>query len=113
MSISEDYYEAATVDGAGPVVSFFRITLPLMQNVYMTAFLVSGVDTIKIFDIIYALTGGGPNNSSLSISIYAYSQGFEMSSMGYAMALSFIAMLVTFVVFGVPFIRHNAKKEKE
>jgi multiple sugar transport system permease protein len=36
-----------------------------------------------------------------------------MSSMGYAMALSFIAMLVTFVVFGVPFIRHNAKKEKE
>ncbi|RGC97251.1 sugar ABC transporter permease [Subdoligranulum sp. AM16-9] len=113
LSISEDYYEAATVDGAGPVVSFFRITLPLMQNVYMTAFLVSGVDTIKIFDIIYALTGGGPNNSSLSISIYAYSQGFEMSSMGYAMALSFIAMLVTFVVFGVPFIRHNAKKEKE
>lgn len=112
LAIPEDYYEAATVDGAGPLRSFFRITLPLMQGVYMTVLLVSGVDTIKIFDIIYSLTGGGPNNSSLSISIYAYNQGFEMSNMGYAMALSFIAMFITFIVFGIPFLRNN-KKGKE
>lgn len=112
LSIPEDYYEAATVDGAGPVTSFFRITMPLMKSVYMTVFLVSGVDTVKIFDIIYSLTGGGPNNSSLSISIYAYSQGFEMSNMGYAMALSFIAMIVTLIIFGIPFIRSNAAKHR-
>lgn len=110
LSIPEDYYEAAGIDGAGPVASFFRITLPLLRSVYMTVFLVSGVDTIKIFDIIYSLTGGGPNNSSLSISIYAYNQGFEASNMGYAMALSIIAMLVTFIIFGIPFIRSNSKK---
>lgn len=110
LSIPEDYYEAAGIDGAGPVSSFFRITLPLLRSVYMTVFLVSGVDTIKIFDIIYSLTGGGPNNSSLSISIYAYNQGFEASNMGYAMALSIIAMLVTFIIFGIPFIRSNSKK---
>lgn len=59
LSIPEDYYEAAGIDGAGPVASFFRITLPLLRGVYMTVFLVSGVDTIKIFDIIYSLTGAG------------------------------------------------------
>lgn len=110
LSIPEDYYEAASIDGAGPVAGFFRITLPLLRSVYMTVFLVSGVDTIKVFDIIYSLTGGGPNNSSLSISMYVYNQGFEMSNMGYAMALSVIAMIITFIVFGIPFIRSNGKK---
>ena len=102
---------AAYVDGASALKSFFRITLPLMKNVYMTVLVVSGVDTIKIFDIIYALTSGGPNNSTMSISIYAYNQAFEMSNMGYAMALSVIAMAVSFLVFGIPFIHNNRKKE--
>jgi multiple sugar transport system permease protein len=113
LSVPEEYYEAASVDGAGAVNRFFRITLPLMKSVYMTVFLVSGVDTIKIFDIIYSLTGGGPNNSSLSVSIYAYKQGFEMNNMGYAMAISFIAMFLTFIIFGIPFIRSNLKRVKD
>lgn len=50
-----------------------------------------------MFDIIYSLTGGGPN-STVSMSIYAYSRAFEQSNLSYAMALSFIAM-VTFLVF--------------
>lgn len=111
LAVPEEYYEAAYVDGASALKSFFRITLPLMKNVYMTVLVVSGVDTIKIFDIIYALTSGGPNNSTMSISIYAYNQAFEMSNMGYAMALSVIAMAVSFLVFGIPFIHNNRKKE--
>ena len=79
----------------------------------MVVLLISGVDTLKVFDIIYSLTGGGPNNSTVSMSIYAYSQAFEQSNLSYAMALSFIAMVVTFLVFGIPFIRHNLKKYKE
>lgn len=109
LAIPEDYYEAAYVDGAGPLTLFFRITLPLMKSVYMTVLVVSGVDTIKIFDIIYSLTSGGPNNSTMSISIYAYNQAFVISDMGYAMALSVVAMLVAFLVFGVPFLRSSRK----
>ncbi|MCL2202327.1 MAG: sugar ABC transporter permease [Defluviitaleaceae bacterium] len=112
LSIPEEYYEAAYVDGAGAFSSFFRITLPLLKNTYMVILLLSGVDTFRVFDIIFSLTGGGPNNSSVSISIYAHSQAFNQANMSYAMALSTIAMFITFVVFGIPFIRHNIKKSK-
>lgn len=112
LAIPEEYYEAAYVDGAGGFRSFFRISLPLLVDVYVVVMLTSGVDSLKVFDIIYSLTGGGPNNSSVSMSIYAYNQAFEQSNLGYAMALSFIAMIVTFLVFGIPFIRHNLKKNQ-
>lgn len=96
LSIPEEYYEAAYVDGAGEFRSFVEISFPLLRDVYMVVLLISGVDTLKVFDIIYSLTGGGPNNSTVSMSIYAYSQAFEQSNLSYAMALSFIAMVVTF-----------------
>lgn len=113
LSIPEEYYEAASVDGANPIQQFFYVTLPMLSNVYMVIFLISGVDTIKVFDIIYSLTGGGPNNSTVSTSIYAYKQAFEQSNLSYGMAISFITMLVTFIIFGIPFIRNNIKKSKE
>ena len=107
VSIPDELYEAAYIDGAGESAVFWRITLPLLQDVYMVILLISGVDTLKIFDIIYSLTGGGPNNSTQSISIYAFNQGFMQSNMSYAMALSTVAMIITFVIFGIPFIRRN------
>ena len=110
LSIPEEFYEAAKIDGAGPCRTFFQITLPQLTNVYVVILLVSGVDTIKIFDIIYALTGGGPNNSSLSLSIYAYSQAFEQSNLSYSIAISILTMVLTFCIFGIPFIRHNLGK---
>jgi len=110
LSIPKEYYEAAKIDGAGPCRTFFQITLPQLTNVYVVILLVSGVDTIKIFDIIYALTGGGPNNSSLSLSIYAYSQAFEQSNLSYSIAISILTMVLTFCIFGIPFIRHNLGK---
>ncbi len=113
LSIPGEYYEAAYVDGAGEFKSFWTISFPLLKDVYMVVLLISGVDTLKVFDIIYSLTGGGPNNSTVSMSIYAYSQAFEQSNLSYAMALSFIAMIVTFIVFGVPFVRHNLRKYKD
>jgi multiple sugar transport system permease protein len=107
VSIPDELYEAAHIDGASESAVFWRITLPLLQDVYMVILLISGVDTLKIFDIIYSLTGGGPNNSTQSISMYAFNQGFMQTNMSYAMALSTVAMIVTFVIFGIPFIRRN------
>lgn len=111
LAIPEEYYEAAYVDGAGGFKSFFEISFPLLKDIYMVILLISGVDTLKVFDIIYSLTGGGPNNSTVTMSIYAYNQAFEQSHLSYAMALSFVAMIVTFLIFGIPFIRHNLKRE--
>lgn len=112
VSIPKELYEAARIDGAGELRTFFSISLPLLAKVYMVILIISGVDTIKVFDIIYALTQGGPANSTMSLSIYAYKNGFEMYQMGYAMAISILTMAVSFVLFGLPFIRFNRDKEK-
>lgn len=113
VSIPKELYEAAYVDGAGGFKAFTKITLPLLKDIYMVILLINGVDTIKAFDIIYSLTGGGPNNSTVTINIYAYKQGFENIEMGYAMALSVVAMVVTLICFGIPFIKHNIKRTTE
>ena len=55
------------MDGAGEFRSFVEISFPLLRDVYMVVLLISGVDTLKVFDIIYSLTGGGPNNSTVSM----------------------------------------------
>ena len=107
VSIPVELYEAAYIDGAGVFSSFWRITFPLLADVYMVILLISGVDTIKIFDIIYSLTGGGPYNSTISISMYAFDQAFMQTNLSYAMTLSVVAMIVAFTLFGVPFIQRN------
>jgi multiple sugar transport system permease protein len=113
VSIPQELYEAAHIDGAGSFRAFQMITFPMLKSLYMVILLISGVDTIKAFDIIYSLTGGGPNNSTITISLYAYKQGFENVDIGYAMALSVIAMIVTLLIFGIPFIKHNIKRSRE
>jgi multiple sugar transport system permease protein len=113
VAIPEELYEAAHVEGAGGFTIFRRITLPLLRDVYLVILLISGVDTIKIFDLVFALTGGGPNNSTVSLSIHAYNQGFANGDLSYAMTISMMAMLVTFMVFGLPFIRQNARRAAE
>lgn len=113
VSIPEELYEAAHVEGAGAITVFRRITLPLLRDVYLVILLISGVDTIKVFDLIFALTGGGPANSTVSLSIYAYNQGFGNGNLSYAMTISVIAMLLTFLIFGLPFIRQNARRAAE
>lgn len=112
VSIDSSLYEAAEIDGAGGIRKFFSISLPPLKRVYMVIMIISGVDTFKVFDIIFALTQGGPANSTVSISIYAYKTAFETYEMGYAMAMSIFAMLVSLVIFGFPFMRFQ-KQDNE
>jgi len=112
VSIPMDLYEAARIDGASETRTFFSISLPLLTKVYMVILIISGVDTLKVFDIVYSLTQGGPANSTMSISIYAYKNAFEMTRMGYAMSISLLAMLVSFIMFGIPFIKFNSIKKR-
>ena len=111
ISIPEERFEAAKIDGAKSFRLFFNISLPALKNVYLVILIISGVDTIKVFDIIYALTQGGPANSTLSLSMYAFREAFEVYRMGYAMAISILLMLTAFVLFGIPFL-HFSKGEE-
>jgi len=100
QSIPGELYEAARVDGATGARLFRHITLPLLRNHIFLALLLRSIDTFKIFDKVYALTGGGPGTATETISFYIYRQGFTYFNMGRASAAAVVMFLaVTLVSF--------------
>jgi ABC-type sugar transport system permease subunit len=98
-SVSPEIYEAAKVDGSGPVRTFFQITLPLIVRVLIVITIIRGMDAFRVFDIIFGLTKGGPADSTLSLSMYAFRQGFDYYSTGYAVTISLFMMALMAIVF--------------
>jgi ABC-type sugar transport system permease subunit len=98
-AISPELYEAAKIDGAGALRTLWSITLPLLSKVLVVIVLIRGTDAFRVFDIIFALTGGGPANSTSSLSIYAFKQAYDNNEMGYAMAVSVITLLGLLAIF--------------
>jgi multiple sugar transport system permease protein len=101
QDIPKEYYEAAKIDGAGPVASFFRITLPLLQPTSFFVLLVSTVTAVcgyQTFDLIYVMTKGGPANSTALAIFYIYQQAFEFNEYGYAAAMASSLVLVLVVM---------------
>lgn len=95
-SISQHIYKQAMVDGAAFHQRFFKITLPLVKPVLIVALLFRTIDAIRIFDLIYVLTGGGPGGSTASISLYAYNN-YISGDFGYGSAVS---ILIFFIALG-------------
>ena len=98
QSIPKDLYEAARVDGATSGEQFKYITLAMLKPMILVVLLMRTMDSFKVFDMIYALTGGGPGTSSLTTSIYAYYTGFRSFHLGYASAISWIMALITLMI---------------
>jgi multiple sugar transport system permease protein len=98
-NIPKELYEAARIDRANAWRSLMQITLPLLKKVLLVVIIIRGTDAFRVFDIIYALTGGGPGNSTLSLSIYAFQKGFDQYEMGYAMTISIMTMAALVLVF--------------
>lgn len=92
--------EAARIDGAGMLAQVFTIKLPIIKPVLLTALSVRIIDAARTFDIIWAMTEGGPNRSSETISIIIYKTLTRYNDTGYAsaMAVVFIAVLVIFTL---------------
>ena len=94
----DTYYEAAKVDGAGAMRRFFGITLPMLKPTIILALFLSITSSLQCFDLIYTLTGGGPNNASTTLVVYAYTLCFGAGSAGYAMAISNVLFLVILII---------------
>jgi multiple sugar transport system permease protein len=101
-------FESAMVDGANAVQTFFRITLPMIMPTVLTAVVLRAVDALKTYDIIYAMTTGGPGFASETLNIMAYKYSFEFFQMGQASAiLVFLFLLVLFFSLGVMQLRRK------
>jgi len=94
QSIPQELYEAAEVDGASAWQTFWRVTAPLLLPVIVIGILIRAMDSFKLFDIIYLVTGGGPGNITETISFYTYLQGFKFFSLGYTAAMAFIQLII-------------------
>ena len=90
--------EAARIDGAGPVRRFVTITLPLLSPALVVAAAFRMLDALRLFDLVYVLTGGGPGTSTEPLSLYAFIALMQRLRFGYGSALSVMVFLLTFVV---------------
>lgn len=102
-NVDKSLTEAAEIDGAGYWRTFFKIVLPSIWPVMSIAILIRGLDLVRIFDIIWALTAGGPGTMTETISIYAYVQGFQQFESSYTAAIAFlvIALLTVLVTWAI------------
>ena len=99
QNIDESLYEAATIDGAGPVKTFFHITIPLLRPTILLTTIMSINGTLQLFDESVNLTGGGPANSTLTMSHYIFKTSFEYNSQfGYAAAMSYVIFILVAIL---------------
>lgn len=92
--IPDDLYEAAHLDGAGAVRCFFSITLPLLTPILISVLIFRTIDAVKVFDVIYATTGGGPGTSTETLSYLVYQQTANFFNLGYGSAIAVVMLLV-------------------
>jgi multiple sugar transport system permease protein len=94
QAVPGEIYEAAEIDGAGPMRVFWSITLPLLTPYLFLAALLRSVDAFKIFDKVFALTGGGPGQATETLSMYVYRLGFRFFDVGLGSAAAVIMIII-------------------
>jgi len=98
VSIPPSIWEAAAVDGAGPLATLRAITLPLLAPVVLTATLVRTLDALRAFDLMYVLTGGGPAATTETLTLYAYRHLFQTLQLGLGAASAVLVLVVVTAV---------------
>jgi trehalose/maltose transport system permease protein len=92
QNISEELYDAAKIDGAGPLARFLRITLPLLRPAIAVALIFRTLDALRVFDLIYVMTSN--SRSTATISVYARQQLVDFQDVGYGSAASSVIFVI-------------------
>ena len=94
LNVPKDQYEAASIDGAGKLKSFFYVTLPGLKNVISYVIMITVIQAMKLFTQPYVMTKGGPQNSTRTLVYYVYEQGFQKRNFGYACAVAAVFFVI-------------------
>ncbi|CAN5654466.1 sugar ABC transporter permease [soil metagenome] len=95
QNLPRDQLEAAGIDGAGKRASIRHIVVPSLYPVMGTAILLNVIGGLRVFDLIYVMTRGGPNRSTEVLATYMYEQAFKFSDMGYASAIALVIVVLS------------------
>jgi glucose/mannose transport system permease protein len=102
-SVDDEIIKAAAIDGAGPIKTYVGILLPIVRPVFLSAIIILAHLAIKSFDLVVAVTGGGPGYATDMPATFMYSFAFQRSELGVA-AASAVMMLVTIMAIIVPYL---------
>jgi raffinose/stachyose/melibiose transport system permease protein len=109
QGIPNELYEAATVDGASRWQQFWHVTMPSLRPAHYIVLALSLIDSFKVFDMIYAMTYGGPGTSTQVMGTWMYFNVFQYYQAGYGTAIAVVITLVA-VAVGIPYVRSQTKE---
>ena len=109
LTISKDYYEAAEIDGASKLHQFISITLPLLKATMSVTILFRIISAMRVYDLIVAMTAGGPAGRTETVSMYAVNTYFTYGNTGYGSTLSVLLLIIS---VGISMLFVNSLKTK-
>ncbi|WVT77105.1 sugar ABC transporter permease (plasmid) [Sinorhizobium chiapasense] len=98
QTLPDDVYEAAALENATPWQQFRDITFPMLLPISVAVVFIRLIESYKIIDTVFVMTGGGPGVSTETLTLFAYQEGFKKFNLGYTSALSFLFLIVITVI---------------
>lgn len=111
QQIPQELYEAAALDGAGRVRSFFSVTVPQAKEMIFVAMILTVSGAYTVFNEPYILTRGGPGNETQTLATYMYNQGFFQNQMGYASTIATLIFVITLILSIVQLLAFRTGKD--
>jgi raffinose/stachyose/melibiose transport system permease protein len=109
QTIPAELHEAAKVEGAGPIRRFLYVTFPLLRETTLIVLAITAINALKAYDIVYAMTNGGPANRTQLLSTWMYFLTYNYNQVGLGTAIAVILFLLT-MIFAIPYIRFMTRK---
>ena len=103
-AVPPEVKESAQIDGANAVQTFFRISLPMIRRTVATNLMLTTLQTLGVFTLIWVMTGGGPGTDSATLPVLAYQEAFKFSQVGYGTAIATVTLVVG-AIFSTVYMR--------
>jgi raffinose/stachyose/melibiose transport system permease protein len=110
-SLPRELFEAARIDGAGRFQVFRYVTLPALRPTITIVLILSLINSLKAFDIVYGMTGGGPAQSTQMLAMWAYTQAMQLGDFGRGSAISVVLLVITLAIV-IPYLRWTLKRQE-
>lgn len=109
QTIPPEMHEAAKVEGAGPIRRFLYVTFPLLRETTLIVLAITSINALKAYDIVYAMTNGGPANRTQLLSTWMYFLTYNYNEVGLGTAIAVVLFSLT-LIFAIPYIRMMTRK---